>query len=396
MNISQWTARDAAYHALLAFYRKGTFLNDTLNDWRAAAKPASRDERLAYELAAGCCRMSLRLDCHITQLPTEKPPQLKRKERTILHLALYQHLFMERIPSHALVNEAVALAKRHCHTTFVKFLNAILRKLPDTTFSPPSSTHQRLSYPEEFVNMLTADYGASQAVACLEAMNCPPIIQARRRADNAVITVEDLDSIAQSRDYYIQNSTPIALISGLAEKTKTPSTLLDLCASPGGKLLLAHDLYPQAQLFANDVSQQKLHRLQENLQKYNVAATLFCSRGEDLQTEQKYDLIILDVPCSNSGVLNKRPEARWRQQNSHVEEICLLQKQLLENAATLLNPEGTIWYLTCSILKKENEEQMLWAEKNLGAKTILQKTILPDTEGADGGYSCLLGSTALF
>src|SRR5690606_22233382 len=99
---------------------------------------------------------------------------------------------------------------------------------------------------------------------------------------------------------------------------------------------------------------------------------------------------ILDVPCSNSGVLNKRAEARWRISWQSIKELEKIQMNLLRNASKLLSEKGQIWYLTCSILKPENERVVAWAAKELALSVISQQTILPHQEGWDGGFAAAL------
>jgi len=202
---------------------------------------------------------------------------------------------------------------------------------------------------------------------------------------------DSLTPIITSRDYYIQNATPIALIQELSVRTEiAPKKILDLCASPGGKLLAAHDYFPSAVLFANDVSPDKVHRLAENLKKYEVDAHLTCGLGEDYPGSEKFDLIILDVPCSNSGVLNKRPEARWRLAPESLSDLKDKQLALMRHAASLCATNGAIWYLTCSILKEENDLIAEQAAKEYGLHLVYSKTILPNDKGYDGGFAALL------
>jgi len=179
-------------------------------------------------------------------------------------------------------------------------------------------------------------------------------------------------------------------VAALAEHSKAPARILDLCASPGGKLLAAHDLFPQAKLYANDVSPEKIMRLSQNLAKYGVKADLNCGQGEDYQSSELFDLIILDVPCSNSGVLNKRPEARWRLTPKVIEGLRQTQSRLVKHAADLLAPGGVIWYLTCSILKSENEEMIEDVIQHDRLEKVFSKIVLPNYEGWDGGFGCVL------
>jgi len=112
--------------------------------------------------------------------------------------------------------------------------------------------------------------------------------------------------------------------------------------------------------------------------------------GENLHLDQKFDLIILDVPCSNTGVLHKKVEARWGLSKDHIHGLCDLQFHLFKHALDLLSDEGKIWYLTCSILSAENESFVEKVTKELPV-ALDGKTykVLPDEQGWDGGFGCV-------
>lgn len=404
--------REAAYLALLSAAREEGFISDTLHAWQKKTQPDSRDYNLAQEIAYGTCRMALSLD-YIAKKLTNGPLTLKRKERLLVHTALYQHYFMERIPLYALTDETVNIAKRHCHTTFVHFLNAILRKASTTESSIPQddsleSLSIRFSLPPFFITNLIESYGLEKAKEIMLTSNLPPVLMGRIRnkdsslpegteplqqRDPSFVKVKDvktLPTLIESSNFYIQNITPAELFNSLTINKDAPKAILDLCAAPGGKLLLAHDIYPEASLHANDLTQQKINLLNENIEKYQLNVKVQCGPGEHYSSQEKFDLIILDVPCSNSGVLNKRPEARWRLSKSNIEKQNQIQKALLTQALTLLNKGGEVWYMTCSILKDENENLVEAVAKECNAKIRIMKTILPDSEGRDGGFAAAL------
>lgn len=405
------TAREAAYLALMASLKNEGFVSQNLDLWIRRNHPEKRDSAFAYEIASGSARMALSLDYIATQLSTSGKLNLKMKEKALLRTAIYQFYFMEKVPLYAIVNETIELAKKYCHKSFASFINALLRRLGETPPSLPegNTPHDlslRYSYPFYFVEKLIADYGKQEAEEILKYGNAPPKTMIRIRPggelgketqfDLPVAILEknaSLSALADNPDIYIQNVTPVALIASLAERCKAPLTILDLCASPGGKLLAVHDFFPKAKLFANDVSEEKILRLSENLKKYQVEAMLSCGQGEQYISELKFDLIILDVPCSNSGVLNKRPEARWRLSKEALQNLSKIQAVLIKHAASLLAHEGQIWYMTCSILKEENEEMVERIAVESGLKVEYTRTILPNEQGWDGGFCAALKSS---
>lgn len=415
-------AREATYLALLGSLRQESFISHSLEQWQTKFNPSAADFAFAQEIAYGAARLALSLDYIAAKLSSQGKLSLKLKERALVRTAIYQYAFMSKVPLYAIANETIEIAKKHCHSTFVNFLNALLRQLATSTSTTSlpqgDSLHDlsiRYSYPPNFINSLIEGYDLISTKDILEAGNIPPQTMVRIRPSLAQQEIDPnlhlipdtitpmatlssgvhLSKIAASPYYYIQNITPATLIAELAAHTKVPHHILDLCASPGGKLLAAHDKFPSAQLFANDVSKEKIERLSQNISKYNIQVNLSCGPGENFAASHPFDLIILDVPCSNSGVLNKRPEARWRLtagEEAGLKELEEKQMRLLEHAATLLAPGGSMWYLTCSILKQENEGLIENFCKKSGMKSIFTKTILPNTSGWDGGFACLLNT----
>ena len=213
-----------------------------------------------------------------------------------MRTALYQYYFMKQIPLYAIANESAFIAKRHCHPIFEKFLNGMLRQASNTPLDlPKGSTVQELairySYPIFFVERIAAEKGKEAALNILEAGNQAAPIMFRVRGGEELGIAVLLDNsllleIAESSSYYIQNITPAFLIWNLCQKRKNepPRKILDLCASPGGKLIALHDHFKSAQLFANDISESKIQKLKENCRKYGIEATITCSSGENYQS----------------------------------------------------------------------------------------------------------------
>jgi 16S rRNA (cytosine967-C5)-methyltransferase len=291
-------------------------------------------------------------------------------------MTLYQIYFLDRIPLYAILSESVDLAKKHLSSHFAKFLNAAFRNFEKKEVSYPSVSIA-YSYPPFFTERVPD-------LKVLAAMNHIYPVQARIRKTHEMTVVTDFQAAANDCSLYIQNSTFVALMKKLSQFLKAPpETILDLASAPGGKLILAHDLFPDALLFANDLHTKIL---QENLIKYHVKAHVTEMPAENYPNERKFDLIICDLPCSNTGVLGKRPEARWRLNKESVGQHQEKQLTILQHAQTLLKEGGHIWYMTCSILKEENEEVVFKS----GLKKIFDETHLPTEQGEDGGYGAVL------
>jgi 16S rRNA (cytosine967-C5)-methyltransferase len=405
-------ARDAAYSALRTCAKEEGFLQDSINAWAKEEGPSSRDIAFAYELAYGVERRKLTLDYIAEGLASKGKLKLKLKERVLVRMALYQYFFMDKVPTFAIANEMLELAKKHCHSNFSKFLNALMRNLPEALPNLPSSNNVEdlsimYSYPQYYIQSLLEVYGTEKATELLQLGNKPGATFIRLRPGTAtpkgcetypknippmavLKNRKNLESISQSSEYYIQNITSAHLIKELSKHTKSPERILDLCAAPGGKILATYDLFPNATYHANDISEKKLALLESNFKKYDVNIHLHTSLGQDFTSEEQFDVVIIDAPCSNTGVLNKRPEARWRLDSKSILECIEMQKSLIKNSIQLLKDGGQIWYMTCSILKTENEELVKEVCQEHGLNAKFSKTILPTADGWDGGFAAIL------
>ncbi len=389
--------REAAYQALLLAHRNEAFIQESLTSWANSCHPSQNDIYLAQEISYGTMRMQLALDHQAAHLAEPNPLRLKAKEKILLRMSLYQYYYMDRIPLYAIVNESVSLAKTHCHETFTRFLNMLLRKMEKIPLQLPQGATPRelsirFSYPLYIVEQFCKQFGLEQATALLETSNLPAQVMARQRKPiNGEFTfikpkAAELKTIAASAEYYIQNATPAVLISkAFAQLQSYPKKVLDLCAAPGGKSATIYDLDPNISLTVNDVSETKLARIRENFTRLGIPAQYSLARGEQFSSQERYDLIIIDAPCSNSGVLNKRPEARWRLSPVYLQELQALQLALINNAKTLLAPNGKLWYMTCSILEQENRHIASSA-----GNISYEQTIYPCADGSDGGYLAIL------
>lgn len=405
-------SRHASFSALLDYEKTGKKIDRSLKEWKKSSIPKDVDYQLAQEISYGIVKRKLTIDYYAKQI--ENITKLKLREKIILRMALYQICFMDKIPFYAIVNESVDLAKKVISFKTGAFFNALLRKLEPENFKPVPSKELdiRYSYPKYFVELLTHQFDVKQAGDILNVMNIAPqiFVKKRNKVNNAKLKKEDADVIYEKEftlyqlknlklietlkndpDYYFQSLTQAKLIDSLALKVKNPVSIIDLCASPGGKLLAASDLYPNAALYANDVSPTRLEVLKENISKYGLEVKLSCEPAEKLSQKKRFDLVIVDSPCTNSGVLNRRAEARWKITKDHLHGLCRLQKEILRNAVDLMEENGRIWYVTCSILSDENEKiiEEICQKHSLQVDGKLNK-ILPDESGYDGGFSCVL------
>lgn len=402
------SAREACFLALRAWLKQQKYLADSFQEMRQKKSLDTVDLQLAQEIAFGVVRRFHTLDAILKKTLIDQKIKLKQEAKLVLKMAVYQLIFMDKVPIYAVVFESVELCKKYCPFQS-GFINGILRKLtpllPIKNIDELLSIEDYYSLPLEFVKKIKQDYPQDWKYFLETTISRPKMtylnLDPKKQEGEVAYQTERLTyqvlkkdpsslKIFQSKKAYIQNPTPGILIDNLSSGMD-PKTILDLCSAPGGKLILTHYLFPQAQLYANEISSERMKRLEENLQKYDLHPTLFCQDGKNFQYDQKFDLIIIDAPCSNSGVLNKKPEAKFRLEEKNLQELKETQKQLITQAVLQLSQHGIIFYLTCSVLKEENEEiihQIL--HENPKLKLLKMKTLLPDLNGLDGGFGAAI------
>ena len=170
--------------------------------------------------------------------------------------------------------------------------------------------------------------------------------------------------------------------------------ILDLCAAPGGKTTHILELAPKAHVLAVDIDDARLKRVKENLQRLKQHATVIQGDGtkpEEWAKDQLFDRILLDAPCSATGVIRRHPDIKWLRRDSDIQELSQLQAQILEAVWSYLKPGGTLVYATCSIMPEENSQQIKhFLSKHVDARindgTELGLQILPSATGGDGFF----------
>ncbi len=319
------TARQVAYDALLRIDHEGAYANLLLPTMLGRSNLSVQDRRFVTELVYGTTRMRRACEALVERfVMTEPDPEV----RTLLRLGAYQLAFAGTA-RHAAVGETVELA----HPKVRGFVNAVLRRVADSTSTmvwPDDAT--RLSYPDWIVERFVAELGEFEGLAALECMNEPPQVNERD-------------------DGYIQDRAS-QWVAQLVE-ARPGEVVLDVCSAPGGKatemassgaLVIAADLQPhRAGLVADNA-----HRL-----RYRVPVVVADGTAPPF-APHSFDRILIDAPCSGLGSLRRRPDARWRIQSSDIDELAVLQQRLIDAAAPLVKPGGSIVYSVCTITAAES------------------------------------------
>ena len=385
---------------------------------------ASTDKALCQELVFGLVRWQRTLDWLIDR-KTEGRAQ-NATLRILLRLGLYQLFWLDRIPDHAAVHETVELAKQLGFGPKAGFLNAVLRayiREREATANELAALKQAApalgySHPDWLALRWEERWGAAKTSALLEWNNKPPPTYARLntlKTDAATLAAQwnnegvefhprffswvdenlvfelgahpplaALPSFAAGH-FYIQD--PSTLFSVTELDPKPGETILDLCAAPGGKTTyIAQRMENRGRVAALEYQAARLPLLQENCARLGVTCAT-CAVLQPSETEGLFDRILVDAPCSNTGVLRRRIEARWRLQPEELERFRQTQLSLLRLAADRLKPGGVLLYSTCSLETEENEgvvADFLHASPRFSLAS--ERRLLPFADAVDGAY----------
>ena len=365
-------------------WSRGRRLADELLDER---KPIER--ALVQELFYGCIRQKLALEFLIRQF-TGKPP--RRSVATILELGLYQILFM-RVPAHAAVHETVELAKKHASPAEAKFVNAVLRRA-DPAVLQQADPWVRLSHPR----WLWERHGGARC----EWNNSPPPVYVRGDKPWPGVleptpfhplcyrVIDAQTFFASPGQYYVQDPSTLMAVDVL--DPQPGESVFDMCAAPGGKTTyIAQKMQNRGQIIAADSSNVRLGQVTENCRRLGISfvATLACegTRLERCLRGKHFDRVLLDAPCSNTGVLRRRVDLRWRIKPEEIDRLAALQSKLLAVAGELTKPGGVLVYSTCSLEPEENErvvERFLGGHPEFTLETT--RSSVPPRDGMDGAF----------
>jgi 16S rRNA (cytosine967-C5)-methyltransferase len=390
--------------------------------------PADLPERaLVLELVYGVVRWKRLLEWVAARRARHLPePGL----RSLLLLGLYQLLIMTEIEPYAAVNETVEAVKGRHNQAAADFVNAVLRGVlreKDAILrelkKQPLGVQQ--SHPEILIERWRRVFGL-EAVRRLCAWNNtrPEVVihvnslKISRTDYLALLRSKGIDlkdqQMGASGCLTMPRGVRVEFLPGYAEGlflVVDPSVLgavaqlapqpgeevLDACAAPGGKtFLLAEAMRGQGRLVAMDLHNDRLARLRENLQRLGCADFVTVVQANAMNVTDEaggpFDRILLDVPCSNTGVLRRRPDARWRFTEARLARLVRTQRALLERLAGLLKPGGRLVYSTCSLEPEEDEALVAAFLKGRHEfKRISEHKIFPPKARTDGAYVALLG-----
>jgi len=377
------SGRELALEALIGFESKGK----TLRDFARTEKKEKPDRSIqkAYDYFYGTVKMIKRLDYILEKhLKKKKLKSLPMPIRNILREGAYGLLF-SRDPDYAVVNEAVNLARKFGHNGTASLVNGVLRNLHSVDYpeEPVKYLSTFYSFPEFLVRLLMDTYG-EKTEDILKASNLPPVTSIRINTLKATPdeVLKDLneegfkvEKIKKRENNLLTESSTIYSksfkkgsfqVQGVTQTMNTEilspekgEVILDLCSVPGTKSTGIAEIMGDDG-FVLSVDKKDLRVVVRNAERLGIKSIYPIRADVRSFRVAKADRILLDVPCSGTGVMGKRGDLRWNLSLEVLGRLADLQKEMLVCAAKNLKKNGVLVYSTCSILPDENEKQVQW------------------------------------
>ncbi|MFQ5506277.1 MAG: RsmB/NOP family class I SAM-dependent RNA methyltransferase [Planctomycetota bacterium] len=415
-------ARRAAWDVLSAYLLAGPEKGQLGSRQRPFPPGAlrARDKARAQELAEGSVKRLGSLGALLSLLAGRRRPRPAGLHAALL-LGLYQLFFDKRTPARAAVHESVSLARIAAGDGGAGFVNALLRRAAEkpelTSWLPepaPGASVSELaayySHPEALVARWISEHGEGQARRLLSIDNEEPHLGLRVNLGRS--SPEELMERLGREDIAVQPGLhPAALILERGAVLETESfkqgrfsiqdpaqleavdllelapglRVLDLCAAPGGKsTAIAEAIHDRGEVFAFDEDASRLSRLSKELERLGLASVRILTSGQELEELAPVDRVLVDAPCTNTGVLARRAEARWRFRPSRMQRCLRIQARLIAQGSRFLRSGGLLVYSTCSIEPEENELLARQAAETTGLRLVSVERLLPETGLRDG------------
>lgn len=349
---------------------------------------SSRDQGLLHELVLGTLRWLRFVDFVLENVAARPVSKIDADLVPTLRVAVYQLLYLDRVPPHAVVHAAVEEIKRRSHRGAAGFANAILRKVakrrdpaewPVDRGDPIENLAVQTSYPTFLVRRWADRFGHDRAAAALAAGNRRAGFQLTCLADREQLAAElavdgvetratdlspwGLDVVVgdpretnafQSGKIYIQDQASQA--AALVPMPAPGERILDVASAPGGKSFALLAAEPGVRLIAADRSLPRLLRLRANQERMQRSFGLVTSTGQSPSFRAGFDRVVVDLPCSGTGTFARHPELKWRISEAELDRLAARSLEMLISSANLVGAGGRLCAITCSLEREENED----------------------------------------
>lgn len=423
--------REIVLEALLQFYKGDEYAGKVLLDVLSKYSYLEKQERsFINRLFDGVIERQITLDFIINSFSTVKVNKQKPVIRTILRMAVYQIFYMDSVPDFAAINEAVKLAKKKKFNNLTGFVNGVLRNITKNADNIPFPEKHK-----DFIKYLSVTYscpewlcqhyvkeaeliGADAEKIVAAALNgqklygrvnlskttrdevidtlkkdgiCAKKVKRDDLYCEAAIEIEAIDSFLyvdafDNGLFVVQDLSSQQVVGGM--NIGSGQLVVDVCASPGGKTL--HALDRGAKVISRDVSENKIEKIRENVEKCgfsNVQIEVRDALTLDENLIGKADTVIADLPCSGLGVIGRKSDIKYRVTEEDLKTLSSLQKDILKTVSEYVKPGGTLVFSTCTIDRYENEENVRFIEENLPFEKAFEiKKMVQGINDTDGFF----------
>ncbi|MCG9698385.1 16S rRNA (cytosine(967)-C(5))-methyltransferase RsmB [Shewanella sp. Isolate11] len=347
---------------------------------------SGKDKALLAELCYGVMRHLPQLDKLVSDCMSKPMKGKQRIVHPLLLIGCYQ-LYFTRIPAHAAISETAEACRQLKFEGLVKVVNGVLRNLQRNEKQLPTDNETlQFNTPAWLVKRLKSAYPDTWQQVIEQSHQRPPmwlrnnaLSQSREQYLTQLNELEIGASAGQSDNAILLDAAKdVALLPGFSEGTvsvqdgaaqwaatllapQANELILDACAAPGGKTCHLLESENSIELIAVDFDAKRLERVQQNLDRLSLKAKVIHGDAANIDSwwqGAKFDRILLDAPCSATGVIRRHPDIKWLRKQADIEALSKLQSQILDHCWQWLKPGGTLLYATCSILPEENAQQV--------------------------------------
>lgn len=423
--------REIALKILYKIDKEDAYSNIELNEQIKQNRKnlTEKDIGLISEIVYGVTTWKLTLDEIIKKYSKIKIKKISPWILNILRMGIYQIIFLDKIPKSAAVNESVNLAKRYGHASSSNFVNAILRKIEKNDYEEFFKIEDDIeriskttSMPKWIVEELMKNNEIKKVEEICKNSNIKPKITIRvnslkinkqelikklkekgiecnepqEKVDDFLILekIKNIENIDEFKKGYF---TIQDISAGQTARILNPQPgelVLDACSAPGGKTTYMAELMKnKGKIEAWDIHEHRTKLVEKNAQRLGIDIIETKVKDASLYDEslkEKFDKILLDVPCLGVGVIKRKPDIKWKRKPEDIKNITEIQKKILDNCSKYLKKNGVMVYSTCSILKDENEKvvnEFLKENSEYYIKSEETRNILPNQE-EDGFFIC--------
>lgn len=385
--------REIALQLLIRVEKEGGFSHLLLSNTIKQKQLNEQDEKLLTEIVYGTLERKITLDYYLFPY-IQKQKKLNDWVRILLRMSVFQMQFLDKIPTYAIIHEAVEVAKNKGHQGIASFVNGVLRNIdrkgvPD--YSKIKDRAERLSietsHPKWLVERWIKQYGYETTVKMCEANVQPKRLHVRvnriKTTREAVMEQLEKEGIEADASPYVADAITIqsgnifktnllqtgevtiqdvsSMLAASALLVEPNMSVLDTCSAPGGKATYLGELMDnQGTVFAHDLHKNKIKLVKQNADRLgltNIKATQKDARQlRKLYNKGSFDRILVDAPCSGFGVIRSKPDIKYNKQIEDSEKLQNIQLEILTEIAPLMKPGGVLVYSTCTVEKMENED----------------------------------------